>query len=314
MQFLKTILEAASFKEQPIPPYAVCYSRDGVVFKDDVFLGSREDCIEYMSTHKPPKGSNFDLMDVDSGMLVSFKYKKIKESKTFTLKNPGFKPRGAPEERARAFDPVNPKTGARPDRSVLKTADSNRKKGYTAHEFADEGDFISVIVGSNNREFTYGHKSDPNDEYHGINVIFFPDGKIDGDTYDVTSKRQWMKDKHQIVAVAKAALKDKNLSGQYDGLMGREVKRGTGKLSFDVDNHQIRNDAKLSKHHSDYHGYDDKKTNEGLDESLLIEATGIANELMKDLKGDFSEDNVRRVISKAYSVGYLAAIKSVTKK
>lgn len=181
--------------------------------------------------------------------------------------DPVFK-RGSPEpwERARAFDKVNPKTGARPDRSFLKGyhgGGANGKGKYFGLEYADEGDFISVIVMRDDVEPTYGSKKkDPNDEYNGINVLFFPDGKIDADTYDVQSKRQWMKDKDKIIAAAKAALKDKDLPGQYDGLGGKEVKRGTGKLSFDTDNHVLRGDEKKSKHNSDYHGYHDKKVNE----------------------------------------------------
>lgn len=175
--------------------------------------------------------------------------------KVHTIKNPDIKPRGAPEVKARAFDKVHPRTGARPDRSYLKGYHGGAAEGkgkYVALEYADEGDFISVIVVRDDVEMTYHQpKKDPNDEYNGINVLFFPDGKIDADTYDVQSKRQWLKDKDKIVAAAKAALKDKDLSGQYDGLMGREVKRGSGKLSFDTDNHVLRNDKKMSRHRSD---------------------------------------------------------------
>ncbi len=261
LQDLMQLHEAASFKEDPIPSYAVCYSRDGVVFKDDVFTGTREQCISYMEKHKAPKGSMFDLMDIESGKLVSFKRRvssrceSIAEAgRTFTLHNPNIKPRGAPEEKARAFDKVHPRTGARPDRSYLKGYHGGAAEGkgkYVALEYADEGDFISVIVVRDDIEMTYHQpKKDPNDEYNGINVLFFPDGKIDGDTYDVQSKRQWLKDKEKIVAVAKAALKDEDLPGQYDGLMGREVKRGKGKLSFDTDNHVIRKKP-LDRHRSD---------------------------------------------------------------
>lgn len=201
--------------------------------------------------------------------LLSEKVRSVPPGTMTDNDRPVFK-RGAPEpwERARAFDKVNPKTGARPDRSFLRGyhgGGANGKGKYFGLEYADEGDFISVIVVRDDVELTYGNKKkDPNDEYMGINVLFFPDGKIDADTYDVTSKRQWMKDKDKIVAAAKAALKDKDLPGQYDGLGGKEVKRGTGKLSFDTDDHVLRNDKKMSKHHSDRDGYHDKKTNEGL--------------------------------------------------
>ncbi len=198
--------------------------------------------------------------------------------KVHTLPN-HFPKRGAPEpwERARAFDKVNPKTGARPDRSVLRQMEKGKGK-YFGLEYADEGDFISVIVMRDDIEPTHGSKKkDPNDEYMGINVLFFPDGKIDADTYDLTSKRQWLKDKDKIVAAAKAALKDKDLPGQYDGLGGKEVKRGTGKLSFDTDNHVLRNEKKMSKHHSDgdYHGYHDKKTNEALSDEKRLKGQNV---------------------------------------
>ena len=176
--------------------------------------------------------------------------------KVHTIKNDAIKPRGAPEDKARAFDKVHPKTGARPDRSYLRGYHGGGAPGKTGKyfglEYADEGDFISVIVMRDDIEPTYhSKKKDPNDEYNGVNVLFFPDGKIDADTYDVQSKRQWLKDKDKIIAAAKAALKDKDLSGQYDGLMGREVKRGSGKLSFDTDNHVLRNDKKMNRHRSD---------------------------------------------------------------
>lgn len=169
--------------------------------------------------------------------------------RTFTIKNDKIKPRGAPQEKARAFDKVNPKTGARPDRSVLGSSGLGNGK-YIALEFADEVDFITVHVVRDDVELRDGAK-DPNDNYEGIHVIFTPDGMISVDTYDVTSKRQWLKDKDKIVAVAKAALKDEHLSGQYDGMMGREVKRGKHKLSFDTDNHTIDTNKKMHRHRSD---------------------------------------------------------------
>jgi hypothetical protein len=187
---------------------------------------------------------------------------------------------GAPLVKARAFDKVNPKTGARPDRSFLRGYHGGPAEGkgkYVGLEYADEGDFISVIVIRDDVPLTYGNrKKDPNDEYNGINVLFFPDGKIDVDTYDVTSKRQWLKDKDKIIAAAKDALKDKDLPGQYDGLGGKEVKRGSSKLSFDVDSHVLRGDDSKSRHHSDEKH--DKKKYEGkqtFKQFLLAEAKKI---------------------------------------
>ena len=167
----------------------------------------------------------------------------VKEA-VYTLRDPNIKKRGAPDDKARAFD----KPGT--DRSVLRGLQGKGK--YIGLEFADEDEFISVIVVRDDMDLTYGsRKRDPNDEYNGINVLFFPDGKIDADTYDVQSKRQWIKDKDKIIAAAKAALKDENLPGQYDGLGGVSVKRGTDKLSFDVDDHVLRDDPKTIKHWSD---------------------------------------------------------------
>lgn len=166
--------------------------------------------------------------------------------KVHTLPNHGIPKRGAPEpwERARAFD----KPGT--DRSVLRN--SKGKGKYFALEYADEGEFISVIVVRDDIEMTYHTpKKDPNDEYNGINVLFFPDGKVSFDTYDVQSKRQVMKDKDAILKAAKEGLKDADLPGQYDGLGGKSVKRGTGKLSFDVENHVPNDEKKMHRHHTD---------------------------------------------------------------
>lgn len=86
--------ESRSFREEPIPPFAVCYSYDGVVHKDDVFMGSRKECLEYMRTHKAKKPFTFDLMDTDSGRLVSYSLKEA--GRTFTIKKSGVAPHGAP--------------------------------------------------------------------------------------------------------------------------------------------------------------------------------------------------------------------------
>jgi len=194
-----------------------------------------------------------ELLTLSEGGFAGTKIVKGKAvyeaGRTFTIKNDNIKPRGAPEDKARAFDKVNPKTGARPDRSVLGPSATGNGK-YVALEFADEVDFITVHVVRDDVELRDRAK-DPNDNYEGIHVIFTPDGMISVDTYDVTSKRQWLKDKDKIVAVAKAALKDEHLSGQYDGMMGREVKRGKHKLSFDTDNHTIDTNKKMYRHRSD---------------------------------------------------------------
>ena len=82
--------ESRSFREEPIPPFAVCYTYDGVVHKDDVYMGSRAECLEYMRTHKAKKPFTFDLMDTDSGRLVSYSLKEA--GRTFTIKKPGATP------------------------------------------------------------------------------------------------------------------------------------------------------------------------------------------------------------------------------
>lgn len=198
--------------------------------------------------------------------------------RTFTIKNDKIKPRGAPEDKARAFDKVNPKTGTRPDRSVLGPTGKSVGK-YHAVEFADEEDYISVLVMRDDIEYRDSAK-DPNDVYQGIHVVFMPNGKISGDTLDITSKRQWAADKDKIVAAAKAGLKDENLSHYYDGLGGKEVKRGKGKLSFDVDNHEIDSNKKMHRHRSDEGMSDAKRLEEAKKRSAPfgVKLGGISSE------------------------------------
>jgi hypothetical protein len=64
--------ESRNSPKEDIPPYAVCLSKDGVVRKDDVYMGSKEDCKDYIRKNKAPKGMNFDIMHIDSGRLVSY--------------------------------------------------------------------------------------------------------------------------------------------------------------------------------------------------------------------------------------------------
>lgn len=165
---------------------------------------------------------------------------KISEA-VHRVKSNDFAKRGAPEDKARAFDKVNARTGKRPDRSVLSSTPNTGK--YHAVEFSDEGDFIMVLVMGDGKEYSDGnkvgfgkdHEKDPWSIYYGVNVLFFPNGTIDADFHDLTSKKQWSKDKDKIIKAAKDALKDKDLPGIYDGLGGKSNKRGADKLSFDVD-------------------------------------------------------------------------------
>jgi hypothetical protein len=353
--------ESRSFREEPIPPFAVCYSYDGVVHKDDVFMGSRAECLKYMRTHKAKKPFTFDLMDTDSGRLVSYSLKESKVNddayyivepdgnanrksrnyvdlyteksfssieaanryiereiseldntdegdeaadllrdctvmsgaslkrqypklfeagRTFTIKNDAIKPRGAPEVKARAFDPVDSKTGERPSRATLDSTGKVKGSGkYVGLEFADEIDFITVHVIRDDMEINYSQRRDPNDRYEGIHVLFFPDGKINADTYDLTSKRQWVNDKEKIIKAAKDALRDENLSGQYDGLMGRSVKRGKSKLSFDVDNHKLDPDPKMNRH----------QTDESLNESFARAESMLRDKMISRVEGFFGD-------------------------
>jgi hypothetical protein len=155
------------------------------------------------------------------------------DEKVYTLKNPNIKPRGAPEDTARAFD--------RPgkDRSVLKKLD--RKGYYDAVEFSDEGDYIAVLVwGANNSKSSMSARpGDHHVEYYGVNVLFYPDGKIDASTSDKLAASQWKNDKAEIIKIAKASLKDEELPSIYHGLGGKSSKRGKGELSFTVKENMI---------------------------------------------------------------------------
>lgn len=47
--------------------------------------------------------------------------------------------------------------------------------------------------------------------YYGVNVLFYPNGKIDASTADDTADKQWKTDQAGIIAAAKKALKGKDL-------------------------------------------------------------------------------------------------------
>lgn len=120
-----------------------------------------------------------------------------------------FEKRGAPTgpDRARAFDKVNPKTGARPDRSFFKNYNPKAGK-YSAMESSVEDEYTMVLVMGDGKELSYGNQKDPWSAYYGVNVLFFPDGRIDAETGDPTSKAQWAKDKEKIIAAARSEFKD----------------------------------------------------------------------------------------------------------
>lgn len=156
---------------------------------------------------------------IDDDVLT--RLRKLTEARTHIIRNPDIKPRGAPEEPARAFD--------RPgkDRSVEKTLKA--REYYTAVEFADEGDHVMVLVLSSSNDRNY----------HGVNVLFYPDGTVDASTGDKLAASQWKNDKSEIIKIAKAALKDETLPGIYHGLGDHSHLRGKGKLSFDIKESKI---------------------------------------------------------------------------
>lgn len=136
--------ESRSFKEEPIPPFAVCYSYDGVIHKDDVYMGSRAECLEYMRTHKAKKPFTFDLMDTDSGRLVSYSLKEA--SRTCTIKKSGVAPHGAPEIKARAFDVNNHKLDPDPKMNRHQT-DESLNESFARAESMLRGKMISRVEG-----------------------------------------------------------------------------------------------------------------------------------------------------------------------
>lgn len=171
-----------------------------------------------------------------------FVRKRVLEAgKVHTIKNPKHTPRGAPEgdARARAFDPPGYKRHGRVP----------GKGDYKVHGYYDGDDYIGVLV---ERDDIIDH------DYHGITVLFMRDGKIDADTYDKQSKMQWLKDKELIVRIAKAALKNPKtyrLDADYGWVSDEDsYMLGQNKLPFKVDKHELRNDPKMSRHHSDEEG------------------------------------------------------------
>jgi hypothetical protein len=126
--------------------------------------------------------------------------------------------RGAPEERARAFDKVNQKTGARPNRSVIAKLDKakSQDQDYAATDISEEEDYTMVLVVGGSTE-PYTAKGE---EYYGVNVLFYPDGKISASTADSAADWQWKHHKAEIIAAAKKALKKHG------------IKIGESKLTF----------------------------------------------------------------------------------
>lgn len=140
-------------------------------------------------------------------------------------------PRGAPESPARAFD----KPGT--NRSVLRQMGKGKWIGIEFDVHADDG--IETIIVHMMRDDIEPYVG-PH-PYYGISVVF----KENGESYmlaasgDQVAERQIRRQKNEIFAAAKAALDDPTLPGVYDGLGGKDVKRGKGKLPFDVKDHKL---------------------------------------------------------------------------
>lgn len=156
----------------------------------------------------------------------------VEAGRTFTIKNPNIKPRGAPEEKARAFDKVNPKTGTRPNRSVLKKMQKGAEDFFAVQGEEDEEYTMCLVVSAANSE-------KPN--YYGVNVLFYPNGKVEGVTADSMSDKEWKNHRARIVKVARAFLKTEHA------------------FSRDIEGPS-----------NDYHGYHDPKTNEGMSDTKRL--------------------------------------------
>jgi hypothetical protein len=188
----------------------------------------------------------------DPHFYVPVKAKKIKEDtlneKVVTLKNPAIKPRGAPEDKARAFDKVNARTGARKNRSVLKAMEKAKPdQEYFALDVSEDPDYTMVLV---MKAGLYDH------DYYGVNVLFYPDGRIEASTGDSLADKQWEKNKREIIKVAKKQLRTGAPMGDTDADVRAYHGAGDG----------------------DYSGYKDKKMNEGkltFKEFLLAEVKKI---------------------------------------
>lgn len=148
--------------------------------------------------------------------MLTFKQFMLSE-KVHTIRNPAIKPRGAPADKARVFDKQPNQRSA-----IAKLNHLSAEHKYFGVEFSDEGEYVQVLVAKQRSKS------------HGINVLFYPDGKVEGQGADAEADRDWEKDKKNVIKAAKAALMDKDLPGIYDGLGGKSVKRGAGKLSVDI--------------------------------------------------------------------------------
>ena len=175
-----------------------------------------------------------ELLTLSEGGFAGTKIVKGKAvyeaGRTFTIKNDNIKPRGAPEDKARAFDKVNPKTGARPNRSVLKKMEKNAEEFFGIQsEETDEYHMCLVM----------SHKNGEHSNYYGVNVLFYPGGKVEGVTADPMADKEWKSSRGKIIKAARDFVKENG-----------------------------RNDNDHDEH--DYHGYHDPKTNEGMSDAKRL--------------------------------------------
>lgn len=218
------------------------------------------DCMKLFYAYEDPKtnkertGSMYFTARILDHSVEDFAEKKFAKEdlteKVHTLRNPDIKKKGAPEDKARAFDKVHGGTGKRPDRSVLKT--NNRE--YHSVEGGNEGDYMQVLVMGGDVPDIDHHR-----KYHGINVLFMADGSIEKSIADDIAKGQWRKDKEKIIAAARKHWKA--------GTIEAFVKRGgdadkRGPDDYDNGHNPYSANGPHEARKGDYHGYHDKKTNE----------------------------------------------------
>lgn len=146
------------------------------------------------------------LKDAD----ISIKESVVTE-KVHTIHHQSIKPRGAPEDKARAFDKVNPKTGARPNRSVIKQMEKKaRDNEFFGIDAEEQDDYTMCLVMSQT------NSDDRN--YYGVNVLFYKGGKIDAAIADAKSEKEWKSNRGLIIKAARAFLKKENaFSDDIDG-------------------------------------------------------------------------------------------------
>jgi hypothetical protein len=182
--------------------------------------------------------------------------------------------KGAPTDKARAFDKVNPKTGARPNRSVLKQLEKMRSndQDYAAMDISEDPDYTMVLVAGGQTE---PYLAD-GEEYYGVNVLFYPSGKVDAATADKASDWQWKHHKDKIIAAAKKALKKHDVDIYRGGKPMKESKQ-----PFKI-GQRVKVDVsgwKRANQKSDGIGKVQSYEGDGMVVKLL-DSPGIANELL----------------------------------